>query len=55
MSDPVKLHAGDMRVARLLDKLEQVIKENAVGMTITNILGVCELLKDIVKGMPHEA
>jgi hypothetical protein len=50
-----KLHAGEQRCARLLDSLESVIKREAEGLSIPSILGVCELLKDLVKGMlSHE-
>ena len=54
MMDNVKrLHAGDQRAARLLDALEDVVREHAVGMPMPTILGICELLKDLIKGMPH--
>ena len=49
----IKLHAGDQRAARLLDKLEEIILIYGQGLPMPTIIGVCDLLKDIVKGMDH--
>ena len=53
MSDIRNLFAGAQRCARLLDALESVIKEKAVGMPMPSIIGCLVLMKDIVKDMPH--
>jgi hypothetical protein len=49
----VKLHAGDQRAARLLDALEETILKHAQGMPMLTVIGICDILKDIVKGMDH--
>jgi hypothetical protein len=49
----VKLHAGDLRAARLIDELEATILKHAQGMPMPTIIGCVDLLKDIVKDMGH--
>ena len=51
MSEPIKLHAGDQRAARLLSALESTVIQYGNGMPMPTILGIIEILKDLVKGM----
>ena len=54
MTDNVtKLHAGDQRAARLLDELEKTVLSHGQGLPMPTIIGICDLLKDMVKGMRH--
>jgi len=53
MGEPIKLYSGDQRCARLLEALEVTILEKATGMPIPSIIGCLELMKDIVRKMPH--